>query len=166
MPGNHRPTGKGGIGTAKAVSPDRLNPYPAIVGYLIRVPIDDDQTGGHLLVEAEGSRDELGLGGGSGHETVVQASRSLEKSLDDVAPALRMVVERLRAITPGEFTVAFGLTVGTEGGVAVAKGGVGTHFTVTATWKPGESYPPATGAFVSHFRSRPDRPDPAPGSQR
>jgi hypothetical protein len=108
------------------------------VGYLIRVPIDDDQAGGYLVVEAVGLRDDLGLAAGAGQDKIVQASRSLAKSLNDVTPGLRKVVERLRAVTPGEFTVEFGLTIGAEAGVVLAKGSVEAHFTVTATWKPGE----------------------------
>jgi hypothetical protein len=112
------------------------------VGYLIQVPIDDDPASGHLLVEAAGPPpDDLQFASGRGGQSVVTASQSLEKSLDDVTPALRKVVQRLRTITPGEFTVEFGLTVGAEAGVVLAKGSVEAHFTVTATWKPGDRSP-------------------------
>ena len=117
------------------------------MGYLIQVPIDDDPASGHLLLEAAGPPpDDLRFASGKGGQSVVTASQSLEKSLDDVTPALRKVVQRLRTITPGEFTVEFGLTVGAEAGVVLARASMEAHFTVTATWKPGDHIPEDEGS--------------------
>ena len=156
------------FGRVLGISSAGLNPYPAIVGYLIRVRIDDDQTGGRLLAEAEGPRGGLGLAGRSGHEGVVQASQSLEKSLAAITSAPGKVVERLAAATPAEDSVEFGLTVRAEAGLAVAKGSGEGHCKVMASWGSGEGYPGMRDIGVfdflhRSFRSASDTTDPTLG---
>jgi Trypsin-co-occurring domain 1 len=104
------------------------------VGYLIEVPVDG---GGRLLVQATddelpGSLELAALRPG---HVVARAGESLEQALDEVKPALRAVAGRLRAMAPDELTVEFGIVLGAETGVVVAKGSADVHFTVSLTWR-------------------------------
>jgi NTP-dependent ternary system trypsin peptidase co-occuring protein len=99
------------------------------VSYLIDVPVEG---GGRLLVGAAGwqlaGEPELAARPG---EIVTRARESLERSLDQLKPALSAVAQRLRAMSPDEFSVELGLTLGAESGLVVAKGSGEVHFTVT-----------------------------------
>jgi Trypsin-co-occurring domain 1 len=48
-------------------------------------------------------------------------------------------------LAPDEVTVEFGLVLGAESGVVVAKGHGEVHFTVTLAWKGGQGGDVATG---------------------
>ena len=53
---------------------------------------------------------------------------------------MRAVLDRLVAMSPDEASVEFGLTLGAETGVVVAKGTSEMHFAVTLSWKrPGSA---------------------------
>jgi Trypsin-co-occurring domain 1 len=109
--------------------------------YLVDVPVEH---GGRLLVEATAVDvpDDLELAGPS--ETVRRATRTLEEALDDVGPALGVVLDRLAATGPKEISVEFGLALSLEVGAVVAKGSSEVHFTVTMTWERQDT--PATGS--------------------
>jgi Trypsin-co-occurring domain 1 len=102
------------------------------VPYLIDVPVEG---GGRMLVEAADWQlpGELELATRPG-EIVARARESLEQALDQLKPAVRAVADRLRAMSPDEFSVEFGLTFGAESGLVVAKGSADVHFTVTMRW--------------------------------
>lgn len=73
-------------------------------------------------------------------EVVARARQSLEQALDQVTPAMRAMLDRLVAMSPDEVSVEFGLTLGVETGVVIAKGTSEMHFAVTLTWKrPGSA---------------------------
>ena len=67
-------------------------------------------------------------------ERLRSSGETLESALDKVSPGLKTVAARLRALSPDEATIEFGLTVTAESGVVVAKGSAEVHFTVTMTW--------------------------------
>jgi hypothetical protein len=104
------------------------------VAYLINVPVDG---GGRLLVQASdddlpGNLELAALRPG---EIVARASESLEQALDQVKPAIQAVLGRLRAMSPDEVAVEFGILLGAETGAVIAKGHGEVHFTVTLTWR-------------------------------
>jgi len=103
------------------------------MSYLIDVPVDG---GGRLLVEAADWElpSGLELAAVRPGDVVTSAAESLERSLDQLKPALGAVAERLRAVSPDAFTVEFGLTLGAESGLVVAKASGEVHFTVTLSW--------------------------------
>jgi hypothetical protein len=115
------------------------------MSYLIEVPVDG---GGRLLVQASdddlpGSLELATLRPGA---IVARAGESLEAALDQVKPAMQAIVRRLTALSPDEVEVEFGILLGGETGVVVAKGTAEVHFTVTLTWKGAPSKPSAVGA--------------------
>jgi Trypsin-co-occurring domain 1 len=113
------------------------------MAYVIEVPID---AGGRLLVQAaeEDLPADLELAALRPGEVVVRAEESLEAALDQVKPAINAMVGRLRAMSPDEVSIEFGILLGAETGVIVAKGTAEVHFTVSLTWKRGEAGADAT----------------------
>lgn len=107
----------------------------------LEVPVEG---GGRLLVEVPAAElpGDLELAGARPGEVVARARQTLEQALDQIKPALRAVLDRLVAMSPDEVSVEFGLTLGAETGVVVAKGTSEMHFAVTLSWKrPGSVAP-------------------------
>lgn len=105
------------------------------MAYVIDVPVD---AGGRLLVEASDAQLPAGLDLASIEpgEVAARASESLERSLDQLGPAVGAMVDKIKAMGgPDEFTVEFGLTLGAECGLIVAKGSSEVHLNVTLSWK-------------------------------
>ncbi len=102
--------------------------------YLIEVPVEG---GGRLMVEVSAAElpGDLELAGARPGEVVARARESLEQALDQIKPALRAVLDRLVTMAPDEVSVEFGLTLGAETGVVIAKGTSEMHFAVTLGWK-------------------------------
>jgi hypothetical protein len=106
---------------------------------LVEIPVAG---GGRLVVEAD-QRDLPGLAGGadmapaspSPGAIVAKVKGTLEQALDEIRPALAAVGERLSGLGPAEWTVKFGLKVGGETGLVVAKGTAEANIEVSATWK-------------------------------
>jgi hypothetical protein len=103
---------------------------------VVAIPVE---AGGTLIVQAADSTD-LDLAGAP-EEEVRRVGKTLERSLDDVRPALATVLDKLGGSGAKEITVEFGLVLGVEAGVVVAKGSTEVHFTVTLSWSRPE--PPA-----------------------
>jgi len=109
----------------------------------LEVPVEG---GGRLLVEVSAAElpGDLELAGARPGEVVARARQTLEQALDQIKPALRAVLDRLVAMSPDEVSVEFGLTLGAETGVVVAKGTSEMHFAVTLGWKRPQPRPAAT----------------------
>jgi hypothetical protein len=107
--------------------------------YLIEVPVEG---GGRLLVQVSAAElpGDLELASARLGEVVARARQSLEQSLDLIKPAIRAVLDRLVAMSPDEVCVEFGLILGAETGLVIAKGSSEMHFAVTLSWKrPGSA---------------------------
>lgn len=101
---------------------------------LVEFPLED---GGVLLVQAETADSAGGLGLASPGESLTKAGETLESALDKVTPGLKTVAGKLRELNPDGVSVEFGLALGAETGVVVAKGSAEVHFTVTLIWGAG-----------------------------
>ncbi len=113
--------------------------------YLLEVPVEG---GGRLLVQVSDTElpDNLVLASARPGEVVARAGKSLEHALDQIKPAVKAVLDRLVAMSPDEVSVEFGLTLGAETGLVVAKGTSEMHFAVTLGWK--RSPPETSGTAV------------------
>jgi hypothetical protein len=102
--------------------------------YVIEVPIDN---GGQLLVQAseEDLPAGLELAALRPGAIVARLGQSLDSALDQLKPAVQTVRRHLVAMAPDEVEVEFGIVLGAETGVVVAKGTSDVHFTVKLTWK-------------------------------
>ena len=122
---------------------------------LIEVPVEG---GGRLLVEADPEQlpGELRLAAAHAApgEVVAKAKQSLEQALDQLQPAMSAVLDRLKAVSPDEVGVEFGLTLGAQTGIVVAKGTSEVHFTVSLTWRRPEPAGPARGGIAGPARRR------------
>lgn len=105
---------------------------------VLSYPLGD---GGVLAVEAASPGGEGGLELAAPRERLKKAEErlrssgeTLESALDKVSPGLKTVAAKLRALSPDQATIEFGLTVTAESGVVVAKGSAEVHFTVTMMW--------------------------------
>lgn len=107
------------------------------MGYLVQVPLEG---GGTLTLQApdDDVPGELELAAVPPGEVVVRTAKTLERALDELQPALASMLSRLVALAPQEVTVEFGIMLGAESGIVVAKGKGEVHFTVTLGWKPPE----------------------------
>lgn len=107
------------------------------MAYLIEVPMDG---GGRIVVQVaeEDLPGGLALASRRPGEIIARAEESLEKALDQVKPAVRSVLDTMASLGPDQVVVEFGLVLGAETGVVVAKGTSEVHFTVNLTWnRPG-----------------------------
>ena len=104
------------------------------MSYLIDVPVE---SGGRLLVQAseQDLPGTLELAAMRPGEIVAQAGQTLEQALDALQPAVRAIRDRVAAVAPDEAKVEFGIVLGAESGVVIAKGTAEVHFTVSLTWK-------------------------------
>jgi hypothetical protein len=103
------------------------------VAVLLQVPVED---GAVLLVEADRGDipERLTLASPERGAAAAKAARSLSESLEQLEPMLRTVKERLLSSMPDHFTVEFGVKLGGETGIILAKGTAEVHLKVTMTW--------------------------------
>jgi hypothetical protein len=103
------------------------------VAVLLEVPVGD---GTVLLVEADRADIPPGLTLASPNpgEAAAKAVRTLSESLERLEPMLRTIKDRLVASSPDHFSVEFGVKLGGETGVILAKGTAEVNLKVTMTW--------------------------------
>jgi uncharacterized protein (DUF1786 family) len=106
------------------------------VSYLLGVPVGAG-TDDVVVFEVDRSEvpDDLVLASAEPGKVAARARMTLEEALADVKPSLVKIVDVLRGMTPGEMTVKFGVKMGGETGVIIAKGTAEVNFTVTMSWK-------------------------------
>lgn len=112
------------------------------MSYLLGVPVGD---GADDVVVFEVDRSEvpedLVLASAEPGKVAARARTTLEEALAGVKPSLIKIVEMLRELAPEETAVEFGLKMGGETGMIIAKGTAEVNFKVTMSWKPGKPKP-------------------------
>ncbi|MEV0322820.1 CU044_2847 family protein [Streptomyces sp. NPDC050658] len=93
---------------------------------------DGSATAAVFETDADVSGGDLELAAGDG--VVARARMSLQEALDEVRPTLARVADTLRELGPDEAEVEFGLKMGGETGVIIAKGTAEVNFVVRLTW--------------------------------
>lgn len=90
-----------------------------------------------LVVEVDSGEvpGELVLASSNSGEVAAKAKESLEDALASLKPALRKVTGLVAELSPERAEVEFGLKVGGETGLIVAKGTAEVNFKVTMTWE-------------------------------
>ncbi|KUF20340.1 hypothetical protein AT728_40380 [Streptomyces silvensis] len=83
-------------------------------------------------VDVDPSAGDLDLAAGGG--VAARARVSLDEALDQVRPTLSRVAETLRELGPDTAELEFGLKMGGETGVIIAKGTAEVNFSVRLTW--------------------------------
>ncbi|WP_413810824.1 CU044_2847 family protein [Streptomyces sp. OE57] len=101
---------------------------------LVMMTVDGDGEG-TAVFEVDGGLvgSDLELAADDG--VVARAQTSLRQALDRVRPALSQVSETMRELKPDEMEIEFGLKIGGESGVIIAKGTAEVNFAVRVVWK-------------------------------
>jgi len=110
--------------------------WGVVVTVLVQVPIEDGEGGGTVLVESDRADIPGGLTLASPEpgQAAARSARSLAASLEQLEPVLRTVKDKLVAVAPEHFTVEFGVKLGGETGIIVAKGTAEVNLKITMTW--------------------------------
>lgn len=90
-----------------------------------------------LVVEVDGDEvpEGLVLASAEPGKVVDRARVTLEEALEKLKPSLSKVVHLLKELSPDETAVEFGLKIGGETGVIIAKGTADVNFIVRMSWK-------------------------------
>ena len=117
---------------------------------LVEVAVDDVAGGPVVLVESDRNDIAGGLTLASPEpgQAAARASRSLAASLEQLEPVLRTLKDKLVASAPEHFTVEFGVKLGGETGVIVAKGTAEVNLKITMTWDRAPEHPGDPGGHV------------------
>lgn len=108
------------------------------VTVLMQVPVSDAQGAAVILVEADPDDIPGGLTLAATPEpgkAMATAARSLSESLDQIAPLIQTVKDKLVASAPEHFVVEFGVKLGGEAGIILAKGTAEVNLTITMSWE-------------------------------
>lgn len=115
---------------------------------LLQVPVDA-QSGASVLVEADRNDIPGGLtlaAAPQPGQAVARAARSLSESLDQLAPVVQTIKDKLIESAPEHFVVEFGVKLGGEAGIILAKGTAEVNLKITMTWdRDGEGRGPDSG---------------------
>ena len=85
------------------------------------------------IVDASEVSDDLVLAASPG-QVVARTAVSLEEALNRLKPSLQKVLHVIKDLAPDQTTVEFGLQLGGETGVILAKGTAEVNFKVTMSW--------------------------------
>jgi hypothetical protein len=106
------------------------------MGYLLGLPVD--LTSEELLVfEVDHSEvpDDLVLVSPAPGQVVAKADVTLDQALARLKPSLRKMMGVLKDLGPDEAEIKFGLKIGGETGVIIAKGTAEVNFVIRMSWK-------------------------------
>jgi hypothetical protein len=106
------------------------------VTVLMQVPIEGIEGGAVVLVESDQAEIPGGLTLASPEpgQAAARAAQSLSASLEQLEPMLRTVRDKLVGAAPKNFTVEFGVKLGGETGIILAKGTAEVNLKITMTW--------------------------------
>jgi hypothetical protein len=107
-----------------------------MTSYLLGLPVDT--AGDEVLVfEVDHSEvsDDLVLASPKPGQLVAKAQVTLEQALIKLKPPLQKVMHALKELGPDEAEVEFGLKIGGETGVIIAKGTAEVNFVIRMSWK-------------------------------
>lgn len=91
----------------------------------------DGEAGGTAVFEVDDEMVEPGLEG----VRPVVGRMSVQQALEQLAPVLSMVSRSVLQLRPDEMEIEFGLKMGGETGIVIAKGTGGVNFAVRLAWK-------------------------------
>jgi hypothetical protein len=106
------------------------------MGDLVGLPVDADSTD-ILVVEVDDTEPSGGLvlAAPDPARGIAKAQVTLEEALTRLKPSLQKIAHALKEAAPEQAEVEFGLKIGGETGVIVAKGTAEVNFIVRMTWK-------------------------------
>ena len=106
------------------------------MAYLLGLPVD---TGSDELLVFEVDpgevADDLVLASPAPGQVIAKAQITLEQALAKLKPSLQKLTHVLKELAPDEAEVEFGLKIGGETGVIIAKGTGEVNFVIRMSWK-------------------------------
>ena len=100
------------------------------------------ESGGTVLVEAEGVEESGGEGGmrrasGGAEEAIKKGSGTFDAVMENVRDSANVLIEKLRELSkaPDEIAVEFGVKVNVEGKAFIASAGAAANFKIALKWK-------------------------------
>jgi hypothetical protein len=107
-----------------------------LVVYLLALPVEAESSE-VLVFEVDRNEvaDDLVLASPEPGKIAAHAQVTLEDALAKLEPSLHKIVQLLKGLTPDETTVEFGLKIGGETGVIIAKGTAEVNFAIRMSWK-------------------------------
>ncbi len=113
------------------------------MGELVGLPVTTDSEN-FLVVEVDEEEPSGGLVLAAVPDPakgIAKAQVTLEQALTSLKPSLHKIAQVLRELAPEEAEIEFGLKIGGETGVIVAKGTAEVNFIIRMTWKARELAP-------------------------
>jgi Trypsin-co-occurring domain 1 len=107
------------------------------MGDLVGLPVDADSAD-ILVVEVDDTQPSGGLVLAAAPDPargIAKAQVTLEEALTRLKPSLQKLAHMLKETAPEQAEIEFGLKIGGETGVIVAKGTAEVNFIVRMTWK-------------------------------
>jgi Trypsin-co-occurring domain 1 len=100
--------------------------------HLVEFPL---QEGGSIIVEVDEPESEGTIRAARG-DTIVKAKETLEEALNNVLPATKSIIEKLRGMgnKPDEIEMTFGVNLNTAVGAVIASASAQANFSVTMHW--------------------------------
>jgi Trypsin-co-occurring domain 1 len=86
-------------------------------------------------VDSHEIHDDLVLASSEPSKLADRARITLEESLEKLRPSLTKIVHLLKDLSPDETVLEFGMKIGGETGVIIAKGTAEVNFSVRMSWK-------------------------------
>jgi len=106
------------------------------MAYLLGLPMQADSDN-ILIFEVDSGEvsGDLVLASPGPGQVAARAQVTLEEALGKLKPPLQKIMHLLREMAPDETEVEFGLKIGGETGMIIAKGTAEVNFTVRMSWK-------------------------------
>jgi hypothetical protein len=106
-----------------------------VMDRVLAIPLDDSGDAVALFeVDARLVGSDLELAAHD-HGAFARARVSLDEALRTVRPAIEKVVHAVRAVSPDSMEIEFGLKLGGESGVIIAKGTSELNFSIRLSWE-------------------------------
>jgi hypothetical protein len=107
------------------------------MAYLMAVPVSAADSDAVVVFEVDRTEvpDDLELAADEPGRVAARARRTLEEALGELRPSLQRVVAMLQGLAPQQTEVEFGLKIGGETGVIIAKGTTEVNFVVRMSWQ-------------------------------
>ena len=104
--------------------------------YLLGLPVGADSKDILVFeVDPDEVPDDLVLAALEPGKVAARAQMTLEEALAKLKPSLQKIVHLLKEMSPDDTVVEFGLKMGGETGVIIARGTAEVNFTVRMSWR-------------------------------
>lgn len=98
-----------------------------------------------LAESANADTEHVTRGLGRQRAEVLRADRTLEVALEGVRPTISAVADLMRAVSPDEWEVTFGISLSAQAGALIARASVAGNFQIRMSWNSTTAAGPKSG---------------------